>query len=405
MKNNNLVIYRYRWVVLTVFSIINAIIQLQWLTFAPIAREARLFYGVSALNIDLLSMIFMGVFLIVCVPASFIIDTYGIRIGVGIGAALTGIFGLFKGVFASSYSMVVLAQIGLAVGQPFIINAATKVAGQWFPIKERATAVGIATLAQFVGIIAAMIFTPMLITETIDGKYELSRMLMIYGIISFIGAILFLTLSREKPATPPGIERYNERILVRDGLRHIIRQRDMQIVLIMFFIGLGMFNAISTCIDQICEIKGLTVAQTGLIGGMMIIAGIIGAIILPILSDMFRKRKAFIIIGMVFMTPGLIGLTFFTEYHLLLISSFVLGFFLLGAGAPISFQYSAEITYPAPESTSQGLLLLMGQISGIIFIIGMNILGMIPFMITFVILAAVNIIFSLLLNESKLVQT
>jgi len=405
MKNNSLKIYWYRWVVLAVFSIVNAIIQLQWLTFAPIAREARLFYGVSALNIDLLSMIFMGVFLIVCVPASLIIDTYGIRIGVGIGAVLTGIFGLFKGFFASSYPMVVLAQVGLAVGQPFIINAATKVAAQWFPIKERATAVGIATLAQFIGIIAAMIFTPMLISETTAGTYELSRMLLIYGIISFIGAILFLTLVREKPATPPSVEHSVERTLARDGFKLIIRQRDMQIVLIMFFIGLGIFNAISTCIDQICEIKGLTIEQTGLIGGMMIIAGIIGAVILPILSDTFRKRKVFIIIGMVFMTPGLLGLTIFSDYHLLLISSFILGFFLLGAGAPISFQYCAEITYPASESTSQGLLLLMGQISGIIFIIGMNIFGMISFMITFVVLAVINIILSLLLNESKLIQT
>jgi hypothetical protein len=43
----------------------------------------------------------------------------------------------------------------------------------------------------------------------------------------------------------------------------------------------------------------------------------------------------------------------------------------LSAG-PIGFQYGAEITYPAPEGTSNGLLLLMGQISGIIFILGMD---------------------------------
>ena len=60
----------YRWVVLFVFSVINAVMQMQWLTFAPIAREARLFYGASALQIDLLSMIFMGVFIVICIPAS-----------------------------------------------------------------------------------------------------------------------------------------------------------------------------------------------------------------------------------------------------------------------------------------------------------------------------------------------
>jgi hypothetical protein len=49
----------------------------------------------------------------------------------------------------------------------------------------------------------------------------------------------------------------------------------------------------------------------------------------------------------------------------------ITGFFLLSAG-PIGFQYGAEITYPSSEGTSNGLLLLMGQISGIAFILGMD---------------------------------
>ncbi|NQT27880.1 MFS transporter, partial [candidate division KSB1 bacterium] len=49
-----------------------------------------------------------------------------------------------------------------------------------------------------------------------------------------------------------------------------------------------------------------------------------------------------------------------------------LGLFLLSAG-PVGFQYGAEITYPAPEGASNGLLILMGQISGILFIFGMDI--------------------------------
>jgi hypothetical protein len=48
-----------------------------------------------------------------------------------------------------------------------------------------------------------------------------------------------------------------------------------------------------------------------------------------------------------------------------------MGFFLLSAG-PIGFQYGAEVANPAPEGTTNGLLLLMGQVSGIAFIIGMD---------------------------------
>ena len=403
MQGTERTVYGYRWVVLLVFALITALIEIQWLTFAPIAREAREVYQVTALQIDTLSLVFMGVFLIVCLPASYVIDTFGIRVGVGIGAALTGVFSLMKAYYATDYMLVLVAQVGLAVAQPFILNAATKVAGQWFPVTERAIAVGVATLAQFVGIIVVMIVTPLFIPRGPDGLIVLEPILWMYGKWAAAGAVMTLLLLREKPLTAPDKESREERFSFKKGLSHIVRSRDMQKTLLLFFIGLGMFNAVSTCIDQICQEKGLTVEQTGLVGGMMLIAGIVGALILPVFSDKLRKRKFFIVLGMVGMTPGLIGLTFFTDYTLLLISSFVFGFFLLGAGAPVGFQYSAEITWPAPESTSQGMILLTGQISGILFIVAMNIIGMALSMGIFVGLALVIIFLTTSLSESELI--
>lgn len=393
--------YGYRWVVLGVFVLITMLIEMQWLTFAPVARQAKLVYGVSAFEIDLLSMIFMGIFVVVCIPASYVIDTFGIRIGVGFGAALTGIFGLMKGVFATDYTMIVIAQVGLAVAQPFILNAATKVAVRWFPLHERATAVGIATLAQFLGIVIVMLVTPYWVAA--DTGNNISGMLMGYGIVSAVGAAVVLALLRERPPTPPSRQSEGESFVFFDGMKHMFKQRDMLLTLLIFTIGLGMFNAISTCIDQICEPKGLSIEQTGDTGGAMLIAGIIGALIFPVMSDKLRKRKPFLLAAMVFMTPGIIGLTFLTGYVPVLAASFVIGLFLLGAGAPIGFQYAAEVSHPAPESSSQGLLLLAGQISGIGFIVGMNTLGVTPFMILFVALCAVVIFLCARLNESVMI--
>jgi hypothetical protein len=113
----------------------------------------------------------------------------------------------------------------------------------------------------------------------------------------------------------------------------------------------------------------------------------------------------FILMGMVCMTPGLAGLTFADGYMALLVSSFVLGFFLLGACAPVGFQYCAEISFPAPESISQGMILLMGQISGIAFIYGMNQMGMIPSMMVFVGFSIIGIILSVMIKESPLILT
>ena len=143
--------------------------------------------------------------------------------------------------------------------------------------------------------------------------------------------------------------------------------------------------------------------QTGLVGGMMLVAGIIGALILPQFSDRYCKRKAFIVLAMIGMTPGLAGLVFFSDYGLLLISSFALGFFLLGAGAPVGFQYCAEVTFPAPESLSQGLLLFTGQVSGILFILLFNLAGVRFSMLFFLALAFINIGLSLALKESRII--
>ncbi len=103
----------------------------------------------------------------------------------------------------------------------------------------------------------------------------------------------------------------------------------------------------------------------------MILGGIIGAVVIPLLSDHYRKRTPYLFLAVIGATLGLVGVTFASSYWLLLVSAFVFGFFLLSAG-PVGFQYAAEVTYPTPEGTSNGLLLLMGQISGIVFILGLD---------------------------------
>ena len=105
------------------------------------------------------------------------------------------------------------------------------------------------------------------------------------------------------------------------------------------------------------------------------------------------------VICIVFMLPGLIGLTFFEAFIPMLISAFIFGFFIMSAG-PIGFQYGAEKSYPAPESTSQGIILLAGQISGIIFVFGLNKLGVFVAMISFIILTLFNVFLSTRLRES-----
>jgi len=405
MQKDAFKVYGYRWVVMLVFMFAIIMNQLLWITFAPITGNAAEFYNVTDLSIGLLSMSFMVVYIVVSIPASWVIDNYGIRVAVGIGATLTGVFGLMRGLVAENYTLVLIAQIGIAIGQPFILNAITKVAARWFPIQERATASGFGSLAIYLGIAAGMLLTPFLTLQM-----GIESMLLIYGIVALLSALLFIVFAREHPPTPPCPPEMDERSLVFDGLRNLLRLRDFLLLMLIFFVGLGTFNGVTTWIEDIVRPRGFSITQAGIIGGLMVGGGILGALVVPMISDHYRKRKPFMVLTLAGAILGLVGLTFSGSYAMTLVFAFILGFFLLSAG-PIGFQYGAEIGFPAPEGTSNGLLLMMGQISGIVFILAMDTFkvpatgSMMPSLVGLIVLMGISLIISTRLKESTMITT
>ncbi len=155
-----------------------------------------------------------------------------------------------------------------------------------------------------------------------------------------------------------------------DGLRRMLKMKDIWILMALFLVGMGVFNGISTWIESIVRPRGFTISQAGNLGGALLIGGIVGAIIIPVLSDRLRKRKIFLLVGIALSIPWLVGVIFAGSYWLMMGSMFLLGFFLMSL-APVGYQYAAEITHPAPEGTSNGLLNLAGQAS-VVFIYGME---------------------------------
>jgi len=348
-------LYGYRWVVLAVFMFINLTIQMLWIGYAPITGPAAGFYGVSDLQVGLLAMVFMIAFIPLSIPVSWVIDTYGFRVAVGIGAGLMGIFGLLRGFAGAHYGLVLGSTVGIAVAQPFLLNAWTTVPAKWFPRDGRATAVGMVTLANLVGTAVGLALTPVLI-ETM----AISTVQLLYGAIAALSAVLFLVLARETPPTPPGEPGHQPRALMLDGLKHAVGVKPFLLFLVASFIGLGVFNGVTTWIEGIVRPRGFNPTDAGTLGALMVGGGLIGAVVMPLLSDRQQKRQRYLMIAFVGAIPGLFGLTFATSALVLSGSAVVLGFFLVSA-LPIGMQYAAEITQPTPEGTSNGLIQLFGQ--------------------------------------------
>jgi MFS family permease len=350
-------IYSYRWVVLAVFMFINLTIQILWITYAPITGPAAAFYGVTDLQIGMLAMSFMIAFIPLSIPVAWVIDTYGFKLAVSIGCVLMGVFGLLRGFAGSKYPLVLWSTVGIAVAQPFLLNAWTKVPANWFAIEERATAVGLVTLANLVGTALGLVLTPILTATN-----SLPTVQLLYGGFAAFSALLFILLARETPPTPPGPAGSEVRALMLDGLKHAFTVKSFWLYLFVSFIGLGIFNGVTTWVENIIRPRGFTPTDAGTLGALMLAGGVLGAVIIPPFSDRRRKRQPFILLGLLLSIPGLIGLTYATNSGLLFVSAFGMGFFLVST-SPIGMQYAAEVTHPTPEGTSNGLIQLFGQAS------------------------------------------
>jgi MFS family permease len=358
-------VYGYRWVVLGVVMFVNFTIQMLWIGFAPITSQAGKYYGVSDFKVGLLAMSFMIVFIPVSLPAAWVIDTKGFRLAVGFGAVLMSVCGIARGLVGSNYALVLLFTVCIAVAQPFLLNAWTKMPALWFPAGERATAVGLTTLASMLGIAGGMALSPVLAKSMAIGSMQ-----MLYGGVAAVSAIAFLLLAREKPATSPSAAGADERALMFDGLKSALHVKSFLIILGVAFVVMGIFNGVTTWVEDIIKPRGFGSGDAGTLGAVILVAGVIGAVVLSALSDRQGKRIRFLIIALVLAIPGVIGFAFATSTWLLFASAFVLGFFVV-AILPIGMQYCAEVTYPTPEGTSNGLVQLCGQTS-VVFVYVMS---------------------------------
>jgi len=350
-------VYASRWLVLGAYMLVNMTIQILWISYAPVTTQSSQFYGVSELQIGFFSMLFMLVFIPLSIPISWLIDKFGCKPVVVAGSILTGVCGILRGFAGANFGFAIAMTIGMAIAQPVFLNSWTKVSALWFPSGERATAVGLLTLANLIGAAVGQVLTPVLTEGATIPVIQLY-----YGIAASAAAILFLLIAREKPATPPDASAEKERALMLDGLKRALSLRSFRRYLVMAFIGLGIFNGVTTWIEGIVRPRGFDSKQAGMAIAVMLVAGIVGAVVMPALSDRKGRRKPFIIIGLIGGIPGIVGLAIAPTYPLLLLSSFILGFFLVSVN-PIGTQYASETALPTPEGTSNGLISLAGQIS------------------------------------------
>lgn len=370
--------YRWRWVILLSLFLLILSVQSQWLTVAPVGRVANAFYADQvrlryATPVDLLSLIYLVVFVIASVPASFFLHRLGIRRTVWLASG-TIIFGsLTKWLYLSDFRFVLFGQLILALGQTLVLVSITEIVARWFPVRERGMAVGLSSAAQYTSLALVMILSPFfVVTQSGDPAWGsgFEEMMRFWGIFSSTLALIPAFLIRESPPTPSS--RYasaNTQGGFLVSFRHLEKRASLRGLIIIFSIGWGVLMTIFIKIDYISEVLGIA-TSSGILGIAILGGGVVGAAIFPTLSDYYRKRKLFYLLCNLCSIPGLlllgfsarIGAHFLTPQIIAIAGSAIIGLSLLSA-IPIGTQYAAELGVGVGEEVIQGFLLLFSQLT------------------------------------------
>ena len=353
-------VYGYRWVVLAAFMAVNLTIQVLWISYAPVSSQAQDYYGVSAAAIGALAMVFMVAYLPFSFLASHVLAGRGLRYAAGLGALLAGVSGVARGLVGSDYVLVLLATTGAAIAQPFLLNAWTTVSSHWFPRSQRATAVSLITLANLVGAGIGMALTPTLVKSM-----SISTVQLVYGGCALIAGVVFVAVARDRPPSPADLDGGTTETAMMVGVRQALRVRPFAIFLAVVFVAMGVFNGLSTWVEEIVRPRGFSSVDAGNLGALLLLGGVTGAVVMSALSDRSGRRVPFMTLALVVAAPALLWLTFADSLLGLFVAAFLVGFFMTSA-LPVGLQYAAEITAPLPEGTSNGLIQLFGQASVVV---------------------------------------
>ncbi|OGN97180.1 MAG: hypothetical protein A2Z77_06335 [Chloroflexi bacterium RBG_13_51_36] len=352
--------YRYRWVVLAVYMYISALTQLYWLNFAAIETFVEGRFTITASSVMWFTLVFPLVQVVLSMPAGMIIDRKGFKYGVGIGALFTGVFAMLRLANTDSFTVLLISQIGIAIGQPFVLNGVTKLVVTWFPQKEEATAVGLGSLALLVGMMVGLGATPALVQFL-----GFQTMLLIYGILGLLGIPLFFSLVKPHPATPAREAEVQQEITGWQGIKHILKMRDFVILGFIALIGIGVFNGLATWLEKILnELHQIPMTDAGIISAILVLSGIVGCIVIPLVSDKVMKRKPFLLLASAVGAVCIIALMVAKGFASNMVNGIFLGFFLISA-LPIMLTMSAEITGARFAGISVGYLQLLGNAAAV----------------------------------------
>jgi predicted MFS family arabinose efflux permease len=342
-----------RWRVIAAYSLVCASTQVLWLTYAVITTETARHYGVSVSAVGWLAEIFPLLYVVLAIPAGILLDRW-FRPVLAAGGGLVALGGLIR-LGGDTFAWAMAGQVTVAVAQPVVLSAVSKLAGEYLPVHQRAAGISVGSAGGFVGMLLALILGP-----TVGGHGQLERLLLVEAVLAAVPAVMLALALRR-----PGSETEEEHAAIAgSAARRLWALPAMRTLCGLVFIGFGVFVALATWLQTLLAPDGVSEAAAGALLAGMVIAGVIGCAVLAPAIVSRGAERGFMRSVVLVSCAGCVALGAIPWLGVRAAVIVAMGLFLLPA-LPVILTATERLAGPA-AGTAGAIVWMAGNLGGLV---------------------------------------
>ncbi|XP_078661169.1 solute carrier family 49 member 4 homolog isoform X2 [Branchiostoma floridae x Branchiostoma belcheri] len=387
------VLYRRRWYVLAVFSLLGVAQGAVWNSWGPISVSAKLAFGWKDSDIALLENWDNITYVAFTVVAMWILVVKGLRLSVVLTALLIAVGTGLRCVPASTAIATILINIGQflnGVAGIMLMAAPPLLSSTWFPPNQRTTATAISSIFNYVGTSVGYLIGPLFVsqphltpnstlqhneTAVEDISGQIMRLMYVecgYCTAVFLAILIYFP---SKPPTPPSLSAAMDRLDFKTGVKKLFRHGQFWLVCLAYCVPGGVIGGWTAVLDVILSPHGISQIDAGWLGFYGNIAGCAMGLLLGRFADYFAGHLRLIIVVMMLCATG--AMTWFTIMlygalpltQVSLYVSFILTMVSVNASVPLFLELVMETTYPIEEAVSAGVITWANNLFALIFLL------------------------------------
>lgn len=180
MKTNN-----YRWFIVALVLIATTINYVDRQIIGLLKPILEVEFGWSESDFSRIVMSFSAAYAIGLLTMGRLVDFLGTKKGYAIAVVIWSLAGMLHAI-ARNIAQFMTVRVVLGIGEAGNFPAAMKVVSEWFPKKEKALATGIINSGASIGVVAALLITPIILTY-----YSWKEVFWITGGLGFVWLLLW----------------------------------------------------------------------------------------------------------------------------------------------------------------------------------------------------------------------